>query len=90
MDIEYYDVDYIYIHVWTYSIHTYTVESPNKGHFGPLLSFVRKLSSLGASECTVLELQGESSFGTQAVSFVERVSLFRSVHYQRFHYIHVH
>ena len=57
--------------------------SLNKGHFGgPLLSFVRRLSSLGGSKC--IGTIGKNYFWTQAVSFVGRVSLFCSIHYWRF------
>ena len=51
----------------------------------PLLSFVRRLSSLTGSK--VLEKYGGNTLGPQAVSFVERLSLFQSVHYQRFLFI---
>ena len=39
----------------------------------------------GWSKKELLELQGESIQGPQAVFFVGRLSLFRSVHYQRIH-----
>ena len=61
-----------------------TVESLNKGHFRTVfLSFVRSLYSLGGPKC--IGTIGRKSLGPQAVSFVERLSLFQSVHYERFH-----
>ena len=68
--------------IMTYTVHTYTVESPNEGHFEGAF-FVLCIE-------TVLfwrfELYcGDNIFGPQAVSFVERLSLFRSVPYRTFH-----
>ena len=58
------------------------MEFQNEGHFGePLLSFVRRLSSLGGRKC--IGTIGKEHLGSQAVSSVERVSLFRSIHYGR-------
>ena len=68
----------------------YTVDSPNKGRVGTVfVSFVRRLPSLGDSKC--IGTIGKNAYlGTSAVSFVERLSLFRSVHYQRFPvYVHM-
>ena len=49
------------------------VESPNEGHFGePLLSFVRKLSSLKELKCT--GTIGRKYSGTSCCVLVERVS----------------
>ena len=49
----------------------------------PLLSFVRRLSSLEESKS--IGTMDSKHFGPQNVSSVERLSLFQSVHYQRFH-----
>ena len=62
------------------------MESLNTGHFREsLLSFVKRLSSLGGSKC--IGTVGRISMGPQAVSFAERVSLFQGVHNQRSHWI---
>ena len=46
--------------------------------------FVRRLSSLGGLKC-IRSIGRKNVFEPQAVSFVEGVSLFQSVHYRRFH-----
>ena len=71
-----------------------TVEPPNKGHVGDninsaVLSFIERLSSFRGSKCT--KTIGHVIFGTSnSVLYREvyyTVSLFRRVHYRRFHCI---
>ena len=52
----------------------YTVESPNKGHFGTVfLSFVRRLSSLGGSKC--IGSIGRNYLGTSSCVLCREVVL---------------
>ena len=60
-----------------------TKESLNKDTLGQLLlSFIERLSSLGGPKC--IGTVGKNISWPQVVYFVERVFLFRSVHYRRF------
>ena len=69
------------------AIHTYTVNLLIMDTLGqPRLSFVRRLSSLRKWKC--IRSIGRNIFGLQIVSFVEKVSLFRSVHYRILHCMH--
>ena len=81
---------YKYVHVHMYIHNTYvqtgyTVKSPNKDCLGqPLLSFVRGSPSLGGSNCIVII--GKKYFVVSSrVLCIEKLSLFCSVHYQRFY-----
>ena len=71
-----------------------TVEPPNKGHVGDsinsvVLSFIEGLSSSRGSKCT--KTIGHVIFGTSNSVLCREVyytvSLFRRVHYRRFHCI---
>ena len=71
-----------------------TVEPPNKGHVGDninsaVLSFIERLSSFRGSKCT--KTIGHVIFGTSNSVLCREVyytlSLFRRVHYRRFHCI---
>ena len=62
-----------------------TVEPPNNGHVGDninsaVLSFIEKLSSFRGSKST-----GHVICGTSNSVLCREVSLFRRVHYRRFH-----
>ena len=72
------------------------MEPLNKGHVGDninsaVLSFIERLSSFKGSKCT--KTIGHVIFGTsnrvlcREVYYTVTVSLFRRVHYQRFHCI---
>ena len=54
----------------------YTVECPNEGHtlWDRLLFILRRLSSLGGPKC--IRTIRRNILGAQAMSFVERMSLF--------------
>ena len=72
----------------------FTVKPPNKGHVGDninsaVLSFIERLSSFRGSKCT--KTIGHVIFGSVLCREVYyTVSLFRRVHYRRFHYIMTH
>ena len=66
------------------------MEPPNKGHVGDnninsaVLSFIERLPSYRGSKCT--KTIGNVNFGTSnSVLYRDTVSLFRRVHYRRFH-----
>ena len=71
-------------------VHMHTVESQVKGTFRQyLLSFVRRLSSLGGPKCIGTNYREKLRtyiLRPQVVSFVERVSLLWHFHYWRFQY----
>ena len=76
------------------AVATCTVEPPNKGQVGDninsaVLSFIERLSSFRGSKCT--KTIGHVIFGTSNSVLCREayytVSLFRRVHYQRFHCI---
>ena len=54
----------------------------------PLLSFVRRLSSLGGSTCIGTSKRNTHA-GPQVVSFINRLSLFPSVCRQKFHCMYI-
>ena len=81
------------MYVWLIS--GITVEPPNKGHVGDninsaVLSFIERLSSFRGSKST--KTIGHVIFGTSYSVLCREVyytvSLFRRIHYQRFHCIH--
>ena len=66
---------------------TVTVESLNKGHFETAILIVlcKDIVLFGGFKMYWNYREGLNNLGPQAVSFVERVPLFQSVHYQRLH-----
>ena len=71
------------------------VEPPNKGHVrdninSAVLSFIERLSSFRGSQCPIGKIIFGTSNSVHCREVYYTVSLFRRVHYRRFHCIYTH